>query len=325
MGVNNLNPYINFSQYLTGVAKRYQSQKFNGLMLAPTAPVNLKQGTYTVMGQEYRRADGDLRAIGAEAKQLHYSKGTDTYSCDFHSKKVPIYLDANNSGIGQSIQDMRENATFVLMESLQLEREREIAALATATASYTVGSTTNYGGVSVAKWDQSTTSVMADIAAAMAKIRATSGNIPNKIFIPAAVQFKMATQAPFSTMLGQFGFGANGFTPYGLPKVIPQFGLEIVTLDAVYDSAGYGGSNVTISDVWGDNVILAYVDENWMSKGSTFMTTFAYQDEQGGGSDVNVFEYLEEAKSINWIEGKQWRDVKVVDPLSGYMITDVLT
>lgn len=324
MAVNNLNPYLNFSQFLTGVAKRYQGQTFNGTTLAPIAPTNAKQGTYTVYGQEYRRADGDLRAIGAEAKQLSTSKSTDTFSCDMHSKAVPIFLDSTNAIIGQTVEQMREHAAFTCMETALLEREREIAALAASTASYTSGSTTHYAAAST-KWDNASSTLMADIRAGCAKIRSATGRMPNKLFLPVSVQLGMATVAPFKDMLYNWGAGYQGSGPYGLPKYLPNFGIEIVSLESVVDTAGYGGSNVTISDVWSDNAILAYIDPNWMNKGTTFMSTFVYHDAQTGMNDVDMYEWLDERKNVDYVEYKQWRDVKVVDPLAGYLITDTLT
>jgi hypothetical protein len=218
---------------------------------------------------------------------------------------------------------MREGAAFTLVEQMRLEREKEIAILATADASYTSGGYNNYSGAT-AKWDTSSTTLMADVQAAINYIRSRAGVMPNTIFIPAAVQIAMATQDPWKSQLNYNNVTA-GLTPYGLPATFPQFGLRIVTLEAINDISGLGGSTTTLSDVWSDYVIVAHVNPAWINRGVSFMSTFNYRDAQFNGADIGMWEYMDDAKSVQWIEGKNWRDVQVIEPLAGYLIKDTLT
>jgi thiazole synthase ThiGH ThiG subunit len=217
---------------------------------------------------------------------------------------------------GDDLVTLREQAAFVVRQSMLLDREKEVATLANTAGTYN-GNT----AAATAKWDQSTTTVMADIGKAIAAIRAKTSMDPNTIFIPDSVAVMMATQEPFKNML--WYSNADPKSANGLFGYLPQFGLKVVRLSATYDAAGLGGSATTITDVWTDNVIVAAINNSWFNRGTTFLSTFTHTMENG--ADVAIREYKDEITNTLWIEGTEWRDVKVIDGHAGYLITNTLT
>ena len=51
------------------------------------------------------------------------------------------------------------------------------------------------------------------------------------------------------------------------------------------------------------------------------MATFTSSMGEAQGNDVTMWEYQDQAHRATWVEGLEWRDVQVIEPLAGYLIT----
>jgi len=324
MGVNNLNNNLKFSPLLTGVAKRFPSQKFAGVQMAPIVSAAAKEGYYIKYGRENMRADGLRSTEGVVSKEIYSSRDKVSYECEKYAGRQKVFDEDVDPAAGDDLQSLKEASTFNIRERMLLEREVQIAAVGTANASFTSGGITNYAAAGTA-WDTSSTSILNDIALAINAVHENTGVMPTHIFIPAKVQILAAQFEPFKSWLERGINASQGLTPYGLPATFPQFSLKIVTLEAMKDVAGFGGSNVSLSDVWSDNVIIAHVNPNWKNRALTWLSTFSWIQKPVMESGIMMREYYQEDIEATWVDGKEWYDIKVVEALCGYKITSTLT
>lgn len=322
MAANNVNPVWSYDAVLTGVAESVanSADMFCALKLAPQTPaMDDKAGTFLTYGRENMRRDGGARSVGSEAKSTASNASHAHYSCQWYSKKHPVYWDSVTSV--QPLEELKMRAAQVVREQMLLDREYEVAALATTTGTYAASHTAPATG----KWDNGTGSTFAaDIAKAKAAIFNSTGKYANAIFIPPNVQMRMKGVNPFNQV--PIYADPKWFSQFGLPSVLE--GLTVYSTGALYDANPLGASDTAITNMWGENVVVAYVDPNWVNHGTTFMSTFVWNmAAQGGGfsQDVSLWQYDQPELRCTWVEGLEWRDVVVVNADCGYLITDVLT
>jgi len=302
---------IHVSTPLTNVSIRYANAAFIGEVMFPPLSVKKETDRYFVYGKEHYARHGTLRADGAEANEYNWTVSNETYACEEYALKTPV-TDREVSNADSPIKP-QVDATESLTEAIKLDWEVRYQTLATTAASYAAGHT----AAASTQWDSSTGTVYADVLTGQEVVRRAVQRYPNHIFIPSRVAMYMAQN---STILDLIKYTHNNLltTPEGtwvLPPVL--WGMRVVIMMSVQNTANLAQAE-SLSDVWDDTVIMAYIAPSPGLKTLTWGYTFQARNWQ-------TKSWREEARSSDIVEVSVIRDAQIVCTGCAYKITDTLS
>lgn len=312
---------------LTEFSVGYQPLTFVADELLPEVAVNTQSGNYRKFDRSNRVLFPSRREPGAVANEVRGGKwSTDTFKTQEHSLQAAVADEErqqlnsqgglNNAAFGGALQlDPDQDAVELVTNSLLLEREVGTATLLRNTASYPVGNTVTLAAAD--QWDNyaGATSNPIDV------VRAAANKIASLIGVP-----------PNVLALGQLGLGWLE----NHPDVVARFSSFTLTdEEAFFRLTGFKGKIVTFSDdkyntndieesteslaeIWGKDVILAYVKPNPSLLDLSFGKTFAqrYPD----GSTRPTENWREENRKSDLHRTSYKYDYKLTTPAAGYLI-----
>lgn len=317
---------------LTNFATGYRDPQYFADVLAPQTRVATKSGQYRVFDRSNRIIYPDLRGPGTVANEIRGRKwSTDVFSVTQHSLQSPVLDEerrelASQGGLsnpvfGGALQiNLEEDATALVVGSLQRKHELQVATAVGNPANYptnnkiTLSGTSQFndytGGVT------STSDPVTVILNAVRQITNSIGLSPNVMVLPAQ--------------------GSSYIENH--PRVIDRFKTFTLTMDDAWRRlSGFDGQVIQIpvnSDVyntadnveateslarfWGKNIIIAYVDQSDGMNIQTFMKTFVYP--QLGGATMPIDRWREEARKADLFRATWEYDIKIVNSAAGYLI-----
>lgn len=221
--------------------------------LFPRLPTALRGFQLAQLGDEATRVYNTRRAPGAATKQARISWQGTTYTVDQHAIDVPIPREliqeadeAKRLNVGANI-DISRIAVNTALQILNLNYELEAAAIGTDAAVYGANVLALAGGT---KWSAATGTPVTDVRAKAEVIRKATGRRPNTLVLGAGVLNAITMNPEVKSYLPSTMLGPVTLEQLKTLLFVPN----IVVADAVVTSeAG------VVSDVWGNNAILAYV------------------------------------------------------------------
>lgn len=265
--------------------------------LFPELPMAMRGMTVPRMGTERLQKYDLARAPGADTRRVDIHWDGVTYSVVQKAVDIPIPREnideastLNNMFNVSANLDMSKTALMTAQSILELDYELDAAAIATLPASFAAGNVLALAGAT--KWSAATGTPLGDLDNAMGVVRQKVGRNPNILHL-SAVAFQALKRNP--QVLNSMSVTASKvLTPELLATLL---GIKkVVVGDAVWQN----GTGV-ISDVWGNNAILAFAPEigaNGMDLGQPgFGTTNILKDHP----KVETPWYDHEAKT--WVYG----------------------
>ena len=291
------------------VAFEAQSDQFIGARLFPIVPVVKEAGKFWTLDMaknKFRRAE-TLRAPRAPAKQVEWATGSDTYQAEEHLLEAPVDDRERDNAEGlQPDIEAQEAAT----EGVLLGREKEIADLATAAATYPAGNVLTLAGGD--QWGDAASNPIEDVITIKEAIRAAIGRYPNTMAIPAAVVAKLQLHQKVIDRMGVNGMRV--VTPdilsalFEVPNVLIATGVENTAAE---------GLAAVMADLWGKHVVIAYVPptpgRRTLALGYTFRV---------GGWRADS--YRDEPRKSDVFRAGELRAVKVVASGAGGVIRNAI-
>ena len=233
---------------LTNIVQGYVHPENVGNFLFPPVPVQQSAGKIIEFNKDSFKLYNSARAPGTKTKRIEYGYQGKAYAVENHALDALVPRELQRDAEAVPGIDLAKVAVFNAYASLLLELENAQATLATTLGNYDANHKVTLAGAT--KWSASTGTPVTDVENAKEAIRATCGKRPN-VMVMSPLALKAARNNPNVT--DRFKYTSSVIiTPDMLASV---FGVEkIVVGDAIVsDQAG------TFSDVWGNNVVLAYV------------------------------------------------------------------
>lgn len=292
---------------LSNVSIKYTNGELVYDQIFPKVPVKKQSDLIPIFGKENFKRVSSRRADGDRSKSVYHTFSTDTYFCNAEALHGKV-TDNEKENADQPI-DPEMDCTEDVTERLLLEKECRVrdAILngVTATSSPSV------------KWDAASGSTPdVDILnTAVATIHAAVFKVANTVIIPFNVAIVLTTN---STIKEIVKYTQNIMLLDGailLPKVL--WGLKVLIPGAGENTANLGQAE-TLSYVWGNNVIVAYVNPNPGIKRISLGYVFEYKPR-------TVKKWYEQAESSTYIEVEEKVTEKIIAKGCGYVLTDVLT
>ena len=310
---------IHVDRPLSELSLKYKNGAMIADMISPRIAVAKESDKYFVYGKQDFNVDDDYRADKADPnwEDTWKIESTPTYVCEEHSRADLVSDRERENADAPLSPDIDTLET--LTNRLMLGREKRLATILTAATTYSSSSNTDtLSGTE--QWnnasfnsDSLADAIRVRIDTAKEAIRAYIGMDPNTIIIPAAVAKVVARDSEI-----------KDYRKYTDPTLLingdlpPQlWNMKVLVPGAIYNSANEGAT-FSGADVWGKNVILAYIAPNPKTpKTMTFSLTFQSKPRQ-------VSKWREDRKKSDAIEVAEILVEKVVSEYCGYLLKDVI-
>jgi hypothetical protein len=292
---------------LSNFSQSYKNGQFIADDVAPWFSVDKESGKFYKFGFESFMKNETLRAVSAPANMIAWSPTTGTYDCDEHALADAIADRVINNADDQVSPLI--TSTQILLDQLLVAREKRVADLLrdTTTLPDSGALGANY------KWSNYTSALsvpLENINTAKSAIFNAIWQNPTHIIIPRQVAEVLALHPDILDLVKYTD--STLLTDGGLPK-------RLRGLTVLEPSAGYTGSegSTTPTEIWGDDVILLYVNGNPGPKTlNTMMTFFTRRG--------RVRRWYQEKEEANYIEVSQILDEQIIAVGGAYIINDVL-
>jgi hypothetical protein len=296
---------------LTTHALEYVRPENVGQKLFPIAPVDTYGGQVIEFGKEAFRRYNSKRAPGANVASIVFGYLGKPYNIASNAldAKIPheVYNDANRApGL-----DLSAVAVNRVLDSLKLSHEYDCAELARDVANYDADHRLTLSSTTL--WSASTGKPTDDIENAKEAVRTSTGNRANTVLLSASAYKRCKTNAQIVDRLRYTS--AASVTREMLAKLWEVD--EVVVGDAV----GASGPDDEFSDVWGSDVIVAYVPKPTSKTTPHFNGTpsYGYTYAMRGHPMVRKARY--EEGCLSWLIGVSFDQKPVLSGmLAGFLI-----
>lgn len=291
---------------LTNIARGYNNAALVGTMLFPIVSVEKEAGKIPQFAKEAFKIYNTERAIRAKSNRISpEGRTTIDFVLDEHDLEYPM----DYREIEEDVTPLKIYATHVVTDGISLRLEKLIADLAQNLSTYPSGNK-----VTLAAGDKFTN---------------TSSN-PFAIFDAAkeAVRGKIAKR-PNVCVLGATAYSALKNHPSVLDRikytqqavVTPELLKNLLDFDELYVGDAVSASDSgTFSDIWSDNVVIAYVPKAKTDlPRSYYEPAFAYTLRKKSNPLVDTYE---EAGKVQIVRNTDIFIPKVVGAEAGYLIND---
>jgi hypothetical protein len=249
---------------LTNLAIKYEPHGWGYDKIVNNFPVTKAIGQYPVFDLSGFYASGDGRPVADDAQTpiIDFKYEMALFHAHPYRKRVRV----TREDLQQAHPALRlvESKIMGLMDVFAGEREKRLAEKLRDT-SITGGQLTGGTKVPTVLWDAGTktteATIQADIKAASQAVYAGTGRRPNTMIMTANVAEAIAVDYTLKTQL-QYQMGMQQITEG--PGILPEklFGLNTIVLDGVQTNTAQAGATATLSEIWGKNVIVCYIDPN---------------------------------------------------------------
>lgn len=226
------------------------------------------------------RVPTDLRADGGESNETDTALTTTTYQCEEYALKTKV-TDRQVAN-ADNVLNLRANKMRYVQNLELIAQEKRVATLLTTTANFASGHYSTLSGTD--QWDNAsfTGSIEAKLDDAKEVVRKAIGMEPNVLVVPAAVAKVMKRDAAIRELIK---YTQNNLLVNGdLPPTM--FNMRVLIPTAINVTSIKGASSDTYADIWGKDVVLAYVPS-------------------GGALDTPALSYILRSRNF---QVKSWRD-----------------
>jgi hypothetical protein len=294
---------------LSSVAQGYQNNEFIGRKLFPVVPVSQRGGKIISFGKEDFMLYNTGRAPGQNTKRVQFGYSSGNYTLESHSLEGVLPRENMEEADAVPGIDLASVTVSKTQDIIALRLEKQQADLATNPANYGASNKVALSGTGQWSDFSGTSDPVKDIEAGKEAVRKATGKRPNVVAMGATV-FASLKQHPKVVDRMKYT-GRDIATPELLAALFDV--KEVVIGDAVFaDDSG------TFNDVWGKNVVLAYVDTAPASDRGR--PTYGYTYQLDGYAIVEEAYYDRSAKS--WVYPVTDEVAPVIaGALAGYLIS----
>jgi hypothetical protein len=292
---------------LTSLARGYSNAEFIGDKLFPIAEVTQRAGKIPTFGKESFRVYDTNRALRADSNQMQaLGIGSIAYATDEHDIEARIDYQEDQ----EAIFDFKTRATDGTMEALRLEHEKTCADIAQDDTLYAV---TNTDTLTTDQFNDSGVDPVEMIEDYKGTLRGLIGKRPNAMFMGGVVFDALRNH---TKILERIKYSSLGVVTLDLLKQV--FGVkDIFVGESIYSTDGS-----TFTDIWQDNVILAYIAGNTGIAKTPNEPGFGYTLRLKGQPSVDT--YTSNGGKIIHVRSTDNYVVKAVGMESAFLIKDVL-
>lgn len=239
---------------LSNVAMNYRPAGMIADMVFPSVPVQKQSDYYPIFTRaDALRIEDTNRAPGTEAHAITRSISSDTYFCDNYALRYPVTIEDKANADPVFVQNLINGRVEFIMDKLMLDWENRIASLCTNTAN--VGSS---AAVASGWTDYDNSDALGDIHTAIDNVKDSTGLSPNRIVFGEAAWRNFRRNTAVRNLIN----GTNNGGGYANVQQVSNL-LEVpgILIGGAYKNTGNEAQSESLSQVWGDNVLIYYSAE----------------------------------------------------------------
>ena len=290
---------------LTTYVQGYRQNNLVGENLFPVVPVDVSGGQILEFDKSSFKSYSAGRTPGSKTKRIEFGYLGKPFALQNNSLEAQVPREWLRDAAAVPGINLAQTAIQGVMNAILLDREGDQAALALNAANYDANHKVTLSGTS--KWSTATGNPKADIDAAREAIRTTTGQYPNTMIL-SAVAFNALRN--HSAIVARFQYvSAQSITTDMLSALLDIPEIYVGRAVTATDAGVFG-------DVWGNNVVLAYVPE---SPSNIAQPSFGYTYQMRNNPLVEVPYYDYTTKS--WVYGVTCEYSPVLSGItSGFLI-----
>ncbi|ALA68827.1 hypothetical protein GT50_00510 [Geobacillus stearothermophilus 10] len=288
---------------LTNVAIGYKNAEYVGESLFPVVPVDKEQGKIPKWGAEAFRIYNTRRQIRSKTNRIEMDATTVPYSLEEEALEAPI--DDRELEEAAEVLKLEMSRTKMLTDNIRLKMEKDQADVAQNVANYSPGHVEALSGTD--KFSDPASKPIDVIGDARATVRSKIGIYPNVLLMGASVYEVLKNH---SAIIDKIKYSQKGIATADLLAEI--FDVKKV----VVGKAVYADRDGTMRDIWGANLILAYVPEN---SADIWVPSYGYTMRKKGRPQTT--KYRDETVKSNIIHVSDVYGVELTAKDAGFLIT----
>lgn len=293
---------------LTSIAQEYRNASFVANHLFPIVSVNRRKGKIPIFGKQAFVHRDTVRAIRSNSNRIPPDE-INYIDFEMVERDVEISLDYIEEEELNDFFEIERQATNELVDILLLGREKEIADYAQNPNNYASDMKMEITAANAFDDYSKTVDPILKIREAMVKVRQKISRYPNVMII------------------GESTYRALIFHPkvtdrvkyVGLNKLDTKLLSELLEIPNVYIGLGVYTTNETnFTDIWSDNIVLAYVEEEEKGKTTRMGISYGYLLQKKGYPEIDT--YFESGGKIKVIRATDTYTFVVTTPEAAFLI-----
>lgn len=295
---------------LSTIAQGYSNAALISEALFPIVNVSKSKMKIPVFGKEafYLRAVD--RALRADSNRIPASE-ISLIDFETQEKDLEMALDHLEQEEAGNLEQYMGQITKTLADSIALSREKYVADISQNASNYATGMKTVITTGDAFDDYTNTTDPIEVIKDGMEAVRNKIGKFPNTMVLGETV-FRTIMGHP--KILDKIKYSSLGKATKEILKELTDISNIAVGL-SVYTNDG-----TSFTDIWQDNIVLAYVDANEKGRRSEFNPSYGYTFRRQGMPEVDT--YLENGGKIKILRYTDNYLVKVTAQDAAYLISD---
>lgn len=295
---------------LTTVAQGYTNAAMVGEKLMPVVKVSKLKGKIPMFGKEAFAIRDMHRALRASSNRIPPS---DSELIEFETleRDVEMAIDYIEEEETPDFARLEHRVTKQLSDIIQLNREKEIADYVQNSANYDLS--LHLGITSSEAFNDYTLTIdpVQIIKDSMSAVRTKIARYPNTMVMGDATYRALCSHPKIIERVKYAGVSAVGTAALseilGIPSI--HIGMAVSSAD---------GS--TFSDIWADNIILAFVDQHDRQSRSEYNPSYGYILQRKGKPEVDT--YYENGGKIKIIRNTDNYIIKITAPEAAFLISN---
>lgn len=308
--------------FLTGVARNYQPNwsGFVGDQLLPSVPTQTLSGQYPVFDDQFwfgQQTDNKVEDR-SPVKEVNFTWSTDTYLAEEYGLKVSI-TDLEEMQAHPALK-LRTQKTKFLAGQMKLAQEQRAANILLH-GSAGGGLSTSNSTTPATNWDQASADPEGDIYAAVLQVYDKIGITPNTLVLPYKVAYAMAVKPTAFRSILRYDVTGTPRDPITVgDRVLPPVihGMNVVIPRGAQKSTAAEGPLKSVSEIWGDDVRLLFVDPD----ASWGMPTVGYRITH---TPLTTTRWRQIDPDVEYVRQFERVDEKITAPDAGWVLVDVLS
>lgn len=315
---------VHIDEVLTNISIGWPNNGLVGNVLFPEVRVRKQSDLFYEFGHEAWLPEDDVRAPGSRTVEIPGLRvSTRPYFAREYALQIAV-TDEERENADSPLSPDRDG-TELVTSKIMLKREQRMRDLVVNTSNYhtNFSVTLNSAGL---KWSAYATSTpVADIKAAKRMIHSRLFMEPNLAIIPYQVMSFLEDHPDF---IERIKYSERGITTQEIIAAV--IGVDRIIVPGLgFDSSGNPGGTPTITYMWGDDVILAWVPPRAGLKTPAFAYEFVWR--YPGGQAQVAERWRSNARKSDLVRVSRRYDLQLIakdettgGSIAGYLIKDVL-
>lgn len=290
---------------LTSIARGYRNAQHVGESLFPVAEMDKEAGIIPLFGKEAFVLWETERAVRAASNVMNPD---DINTLDVVLREHDLAYPVDYREKAESMFDAESRAAKRVKDAIDLRREYACAQLAQNPSNYLTGGKVALSGSS--QWSANGGDPIAVVETGKEVIRSRIGIRPNTIVMGASAYASLK----FHTKL-QAALGSQERKLITIEHLKALFGVQDILI-----GEALGGTKTT-TDIWGDNLVLAYVAKPGAGSADYEEPSFGYTLRRKGMPETD--KYPGEGGKVQFVRNTDIYKPVIVGPDAGYLISDI--